>query len=43
MTLSEDFEDFIKTLNKRHVDYLIVGGYAMIWRDIKLIILVWMN
>ena len=29
MTLSEDFEDFIKTLNRHHADYLIVGGYAM--------------
>jgi len=29
MTLSPDFEDFIKLLNKFEVDYLIVGGYAM--------------
>ena len=29
MILSEDFEDFIKMLNKHQVDYLIVGGYAM--------------
>ena len=29
MILSQDFEDFIKLLNEHHVDYLIVGGYAM--------------
>jgi len=29
MTLEPDFEDFISLLNKYHVEYLIVGGYAM--------------
>ena len=29
MTLEPDFEDFISLLNKHHVEYLIVGGYAM--------------
>jgi len=29
MTLAQDFEDFIKLLNKHQVDYMIVGGYAL--------------
>lgn len=29
MTLAKDFEDFIKLLNKHHVDYMVVGGYAL--------------
>lgn len=29
MTLARDFEDFIKLLNKHHVDYMVVGGYAL--------------
>jgi hypothetical protein len=29
MTLEPDFEDFISLLTKYHVEYLIVGGYAM--------------
>lgn len=29
MTLSTDFEDFLKLLNSYKVNYLIVGGYAM--------------
>jgi predicted nucleotidyltransferase len=29
MTLAQDFEDFIKLLNKHQVDYLVVGGYAL--------------
>jgi predicted nucleotidyltransferase len=29
MTLAQDFEDFVKLLNKHQVDYLIVGGYAL--------------
>lgn len=29
MTLSQDFEDFIKLLNEYKVEYMIVGGYAM--------------
>ncbi|MES2063415.1 MAG: DUF6036 family nucleotidyltransferase [Bacteroidota bacterium] len=29
MQLSEDFEDFIKLLNDHHVDYMVVGGYAL--------------
>lgn len=29
MTLAEDFEDFIKLLNKFDVEYMVVGGYAM--------------
>jgi len=26
MTLAQDFEDFIKLLNKHQVDYMVVGG-----------------
>ncbi len=29
MNLSEDFEDFIKLLNKYKVAYMVVGGYAL--------------
>lgn len=29
MTLAQDFEDFVKLLNKHHVDYMVVGGYAL--------------
>ncbi|SEN28315.1 Predicted nucleotidyltransferase [Chitinophaga rupis] len=29
MTLAQDFEDFIKLLNKFDVEYMVVGGYAM--------------
>ncbi len=29
MTLAEDFEDFVKLLNKYNVEYMIVGGYAL--------------
>jgi len=29
MTLEKDFEDFVALLNKHHVDYMIVGGYAL--------------
>lgn len=29
MILSEDFEDFIRLLNKHKVKYLVVGGYAV--------------
>jgi predicted nucleotidyltransferase len=29
MTLAQDFEDFVKLLNKHQVDYMIVGGYAL--------------
>ncbi|MES2828086.1 MAG: nucleotidyltransferase [Bacteroidota bacterium] len=29
MTLAEDFEDFIKLLNQHHVEYMVVGGYAL--------------
>ena len=29
MILSDDFEDFLKLLNQYHVQYLVVGGYAM--------------
>ena len=29
MTLAQDFEDFVKLLNKHQVDYLVVGGYAL--------------
>lgn len=28
MTLVQDFEDFVKLLNKHQVDYMVVGGYA---------------
>ena len=28
MTLAQDFEDFVKLLNKHQVDYMIVGGYV---------------
>lgn len=27
---NSDFRDFIKTLNKNHVEYILVGGYAVI-------------
>jgi predicted nucleotidyltransferase len=29
MNLEQDFEDFVDLLNKHHVNYLIVGGYAL--------------
>ena len=29
MTLAQDFEDFVKLLNKHQVDYMVVGGYAL--------------
>jgi predicted nucleotidyltransferase len=29
MTLEQDFEDFVKLLNKHAVDYMVVGGYAL--------------
>ncbi len=29
MTLAQDFEDFVKLLNKHHVNYMVVGGYAL--------------
>jgi len=29
MTLAQDFEDFIRLLNKHQVDYMVVGGYAL--------------
>jgi hypothetical protein len=29
MTLAQDFEDFIKLLNRYQVDYMVVGGYAL--------------
>ena len=29
MTLAQDFEDFVKLLNKYQVDYMVVGGYAL--------------
>lgn len=29
MTLEKDFEDFVALLNQYHVDYMVVGGYAL--------------
>jgi len=29
MTLAQDFEDFVRLLNKHNVEYMVVGGYAM--------------
>ena len=29
MTLAQDFEDFVRLLNKHNVDYMVVGGYAL--------------
>lgn len=29
MTLAEDFEEFIRLLNKHRVEYMVVGGYAL--------------
>ncbi len=29
MNVQEDFEEFLKLLNKKKVEYLIVGGYAV--------------
>lgn len=29
MTLAEDFEDFIRLLNRHQVAYMVVGGYAL--------------
>ncbi len=29
MTLSKDFEDFVRLLNQHQVEYMIVGGYAL--------------
>jgi len=30
--LNEDFQDFIKSLNRFNVEYMLVGGYAVILR-----------
>ena len=27
MTLAQDFEDFVKLLNKHQVDYMVVGAF----------------
>jgi hypothetical protein len=29
MLLPEDFKEFLRLLNSKHVDYLLVGGYAV--------------
>ena len=29
MTLAQDFEDFVKLLNKHQVDYMVVGGISV--------------
>jgi predicted nucleotidyltransferase len=29
MTLDKDFEDFVALLNKHHLTYMVVGGYAL--------------
>ncbi|MES2278329.1 MAG: nucleotidyltransferase [Bacteroidota bacterium] len=29
MNLEKDFEDFVRLLNDYHVDYMIIGGYAL--------------
>ena len=29
MILDQDFEDFVSLLNKRQVEYMVVGGYAL--------------
>jgi hypothetical protein len=29
MQLAEDFEDFVRLLNKHTVAYMVVGGYAL--------------
>jgi predicted nucleotidyltransferase len=29
MTLAEDFEEFVRLLNRHNVEYMVVGGYAM--------------
>ena len=29
MTLAQDFEDFVKLLNRHRVEYMVVGGYAL--------------
>lgn len=29
MILEKDFEDFVRLLNKHHVAYMVVGGYAL--------------
>lgn len=29
MKLAKDFEDFVALLNIHHVDYMVVGGYAL--------------
>jgi hypothetical protein len=29
MNIQEDFEEFLKLLNKKKVEYLVVGGYAV--------------
>jgi predicted nucleotidyltransferase len=29
MTLAKDFEDFVDLLNAHHVEYMVVGGYAL--------------
>ncbi len=31
MTLPEDFRDFLKLLNNYHVEYLLIGGYAVFY------------
>lgn len=33
MTLAQDFEDFVKLLHKHQVDYLVVGGYALVLHE----------
>jgi hypothetical protein len=30
MVLSPDFKEFLKLLNKQEVEYLVVGGYAVV-------------
>ena len=35
MTLAQDFEDFVKLLNKHQVDYMVVGGQP--WHFTKLV------
>ena len=29
LLLTDDFREFLKSLNDRHVEYLLVGGYAV--------------
>ncbi|SDX62764.1 hypothetical protein SAMN05444410_1228 [Hydrobacter penzbergensis] len=35
MILEKDFEDFIRLLNQHHVDYMVVGGYALAFHRIS--------